>query len=62
MFSERGFGFINQDGADDDRGIFFHVGNVLGDFEPQAKDRVEFEVRESARKPGSVEAVQVKLL
>jgi cold shock CspA family protein len=54
MFSEKGFGFIRQDGAAGDAGIFFHMGNVIGDLEPQKNDRVEFEIRESARKPGSM--------
>jgi hypothetical protein len=36
--------------------------NVVGDLEPQKNDRVEFGLRESVRKPGSMEAVQVKLL
>jgi cold shock CspA family protein len=64
MFSERGFGFIKQDGAAtaDDKGIFLHIDNVIGDLKPQAKDRVEFEVRDSSRKPGSLETVLVKLL
>ena len=61
-FSQKGFGFIKQDEAADDRGIFFHMANVVGDLEPNENDRVEFEIRESVRKPGTMEAVQVKLL
>jgi hypothetical protein len=38
------------------------MANVVGDLEPQKNDRVEFGLRESVRKPGSMEAVQVKLL
>ena len=45
-----------------DAEIFFHINNVIGDLEPLKGDRVEFEIRQSVRKPGSLEAVQVKLL
>jgi cold shock CspA family protein len=61
-FSEKGFGFIRKDGATGDAEIFFHINNVIGDLEPLKGDRVEFEIRQSVRKPGSLEAVQVKLL
>ena len=40
----------------------FHTANVLGDFEPQRGDRVEFEIQESKLKPGNDEGFSVKLL
>ena len=33
------------------------MANVIGDFEPQRGDRVEFEIQESKRKPGNDEAI-----
>jgi cold shock CspA family protein len=62
MFSQKGYGFIRQDGATDNDGIFFHIDNVVGDREPDINDRVEFMLRESKRKPGTMEAVDVRLV
>ena len=62
MVSEKGWGFLRQDGGVGDAGIFFHFRNVVSDVELQNGDHVEFETQQSKRKPGSLEAVQVRLL
>jgi cold shock CspA family protein len=61
MFNaERHFGFIRTDGNAD--GIFFHGNSIIGDFEPANGDRVTFVVQPSKRKPGSSEAIEVRLV
>ncbi len=62
MFSQKGYGFILQDGATHADGVFFHIDNFVGDSEPNKNDRVEFMLRESRRKPGTMEAVDVRFL
>jgi cold shock CspA family protein len=58
--TKKGYGFILQE----DKGlqdIYFHATNAL--YEPiVSKDRVTFEIRQSIRKEGSVEAVLVDII
>jgi CspA family cold shock protein len=56
--SERSFGFIKPDGVGGD--VFFHLNCFRRDAEPQAGDRVSFEIENSSRS-GEPQAVNVRL-
>jgi CspA family cold shock protein len=62
MFNaDRGFGFIAPDAGGDD--VFVHITRCAdGLDELQPGTRVEFNERESPRKPGSFEAVDVRVI
>ena len=56
---QKGFGFVQDDKSHDQ--IFMHVSDV--DYEPVTKgDEVSFEIVDSTRKPGSKQAVKIKML
>ena len=60
MFNaERGLGFPPQEDGGED--LFVHLANSDVD-ELERGDKIEYEIRESSRKPGSFEAVAVKLI
>ena len=57
--AERGFGFIS---ADDGAGeVFFHVRELVGDFEPAPGDIVEFE-RGVDRRDNRPRAINIRLV
>lgn len=60
--SDRGFGFIAPDGANQD--VFFHMSSVEGLSFDQLREqqRVEFEVGSDPRNPGRSRAEHVRLI
>ena len=58
VMSERGYGFITQDGSDED--LFFHQSNLEGSEFYQLREGmpVEFEVGEGRKGP---EAIKIKV-
>lgn len=66
-FDDKGFGFIQEDGRDDDRnGVFFHVKSCVGydpedqgNIQPKVGDLVTYEVGEG--RDGKPAAVNVSL-
>jgi cold shock CspA family protein len=59
-FSERGFGFIREDGGNTD--IFFHVQGLANrDVEPQVGDTVTYDVEPDSRS-GRLRATNVKII
>lgn len=59
FFNEaKGYGFLMQDdGADE---VFFHVHQLVGDYEPVRDDRVSFTIGKG--RDGRARAEQVKIL
>lgn len=62
---ERGFGFIRPDEPRNAEPIFAHVSKVDPDFDYDdiPKDtRVSYEIGESKRRPGTLEAKEIKVI
>src|SRR4051812_32784682 len=56
---DRGFGFINPDGEDND--IWFHTSaQVDHDWVPMPGDRVQFEIGDNGRGPAAVAIVRTE--
>jgi CspA family cold shock protein len=59
--ADRGYGFITPDAGGVE--LFVHISNCAEDIDELAPgDRVRFDERPSARKPGSFEAFAVAIL
>jgi CspA family cold shock protein len=61
MWSEKGFGFICPDAGGND--VFVHITRCVDGIEALHEgQRVQFNERESRKKPGTVEAVDVRVI
>ncbi len=56
---ERGYGFIKPDSGG--RDLFAHIRQFHDGFEPRDGERVTFDTKESSRKPGEREAVDIRI-
>lgn len=58
FFDERGFGFIER--SDGGGEVFFHISQVVGDDEPNARDTVSFVITEG--RDGKPAAREVRII
>ncbi len=54
FIKEKSYGFIDVDGSEEGKDLFFHVNSVKEGYTPKEGDTVEFEKEESDKGPNAV--------